>query len=56
MSYNSLEEIVLRCEREKILFWRAVLYSDLEDRNITEESSLNTMKKMCRNMQRKAAH
>ncbi len=46
MSYNSLEEIVLRCEREKILFWRAVLYSDLEDRNITEESSLNTMKKM----------
>ena len=46
MSYNSLEEIVLRCEREKIPFWRAVLYSDLEDRNITEESSLNTMKKM----------
>lgn len=50
MSYNSLEEIVLRCKCEKIPFWRAVLYSDMQDRDITEENSANTMKKMWKAM------
>ena len=50
MSYNSLEEIVLRCEHEKIPFWKAVLYSDIEDRDITDEMSFNSMKIMWRAM------
>lgn len=50
MSYNSLEEIVQRCEEEQIPFWRAVLLSDMEDRDVTEEQSVSTMKKMWKAM------
>lgn len=46
MAYNSLEEIVQRCGKEKIPFWRAVLLSDMEDRDVEEEVSVQTMKKM----------
>lgn len=46
MAYNSLEEIVQRCSTEEIPFWRAVLLSDMEDRDIEEEISVKMMKKM----------
>lgn len=46
MAYNSLEEIVQRCGSERIPFWRAILLSDMEDRDVKEETSLKTMKKM----------
>lgn len=51
MSYNSLEEITQRCSREEIPFWRAVLLSDIEDRDVEESASVHTMEKMWEAMQ-----
>ena len=50
MAYLSLEEIVQRCGNEGILFWKAVQYSDMEDREVTEEESFRMMEKMWRAM------
>lgn len=46
MGYNSLEEIVQTCASEQIPFWKAVLFSDMEDRDVTEEESVSAMRKM----------
>lgn len=46
MAYLSLEEIVQRCLDEGIPFWKAVQLSDMEDREVSEESSFRMMKKM----------
>lgn len=46
MAYLSLEEIAQRCIREKIPFWKAVMNSDMEDREVTEEESSRMMQKM----------
>lgn len=50
MAYLSLEEIVQRCGNEGILFWKAVQYSDMEDREVTKEESFRMMEKMWRAM------
>ena len=50
MAYLSLEEIVQRCGNEGIPFWKAVQYSDMEDREVTEEESFRMMEKMWRAM------
>lgn len=44
MSYESLEEIEAYCRRQDLPFWRAVLLSDMEERQIPEEESLRGMK------------
>lgn len=50
MAYLSLEEIVQRCDNEGIPFWKAVQYSDMEDREVTKEESFRMMEKMWRAM------
>ena len=50
MAYLSLEEIVQRCGNEGIPFWKAVQYSDMEDREVTKEESFRMMEKMWRVM------
>lgn len=50
MAYLSLEEIVQRCGNEGIPFWKAVQYSDMEDREVTKEESFRMMEKMWRAM------
>lgn len=50
MAYLSLEEIVQRCGNEGIPFWKAVQYSDMEDREVTKEESFHMMEKMWRAM------
>lgn len=50
MAYLSLEEIVQRCGNEGIPFWKAVQYSDMEDREVTKEESFCMMEKMWRAM------
>lgn len=50
MAYLSLEEIVQRCGNEGIPFWKAIQYSDMEDREVTKEESFRMMEKMWRAM------
>lgn len=50
MAYLSLEEIIQRCGNEGIPFWKAVQYSDMEDREVTKEESFRMMEKMWRAM------
>ena len=50
MAYLSLEEIVQRCGNEGIPFWKAVQYSDMEDREVKIEESFRMMEKMWRAM------
>jgi L-serine dehydratase len=44
MSYSSLSEIVKFCNKDKIAFWKAILLDDMDTRQVSEYSSLNTMK------------
>ena len=46
MSYSSLNEITQRCNSEGIPFWKAVQYSDMEEREVTEQASFQMMQKM----------
>ena len=46
MSYQSMEEARLRCEREGISFWKAVQLEDAAERDVTEEASWKEMKRM----------
>ena len=50
MSYQSMEEAQIRCEKEGIAFWKAVQLEDAGERQITEEDSWNVMKQMWRTM------
>lgn len=50
MSYQSMEEAQVRCEKEGIPFWKAVQSEDANERQITEEDSWNVMKQMWRTM------
>lgn len=46
MSYQAIGEIVNRCEREEIPFWKAVQLEDCEEQGITEDASWEKMKGM----------
>ncbi len=46
MSYQAVEEITVRCEREEIPFWKAVQLEDCEENGIGEESSWKRMAEM----------
>ena len=46
MSYQSMEEAQLRCEKEGIEFWKAVQLEDADERGVTEEDSWKEMKRM----------
>lgn len=51
MSYQSMEEARMRCEREGIEFWKAVQLEDAQERGVTEEDSWEEMKHMWKAMQ-----
>lgn len=46
MSYQSMEEVSVRCEKEGIPFWKAVQLEDAEERDVKVEDSWNQMKRM----------
>ena len=46
MSFHSLEEIRMFCERKSVPFWKAVQLSDMDERGVTEEESLRMMEEM----------
>ena len=46
MSYQSIEEIQIRCENETIEFWKAVQLDDMSDRGVSEEESWKQMEFM----------
>lgn len=46
MSYQSMEEAQLRCEKEGIQFWKAVQLEDADERGVTEEDSWKEMQRM----------
>ncbi len=51
MSYQSMEEAQIRCQKEGIPFWKAVQLEDAEERGVTEEDSWKEMKRMWQAMQ-----
>lgn len=44
--FNSLKEIMDRCESEKKEFWQIILEDDMTDRNVDEKSSMIKMKEL----------
>ena len=46
MAYQSLQEIVETGNSLSIPFWKVILLDDMNDRSVTEEESVDTMKKM----------
>ena len=46
MAYNSLQDIIDTCTNHNISFWKVILLDDMNDRSVTEEESVDTMKKM----------
>lgn len=46
MSYQSMEEIRVRCEKENIPFWKAVQIEDCHERGAKEEDSWEEMSRM----------
>ena len=46
MSYQSMEEVYARCEKDGIEFWKAVQLEDAEERDIKTEDSWKQMKGM----------
>lgn len=50
MSFHSLEEIRMFCERKSVPFWKAVQLSDMDERGVTEEESRRLMGEMWKAM------
>lgn len=50
MAYQSLQEIIETGSREEIPFWKVILLDDINERSVTEEESLQMMKKMWKAM------
>lgn len=50
MSYQSIQEILDRCETENINFFEAILHEDCNDRGVTREDSMHMMQGMWRAM------
>jgi L-serine dehydratase len=46
MSYNSLQDIAAVCEQDKIGFWEAILYDDMDSRKVSKESSMKQMQSL----------
>lgn len=46
MSYQSMEEARIRCEKEGIEFWKAIQLEDAAERDVKEEDSWKEMKRM----------
>ena len=46
MSYNSLEEIVRECQKKDLPFDEVILLDDMNERNVSREESIETMRGM----------
>ena len=46
MSYNSLEEIVRECQEKDLPFDEVILLDDMNERNVSREESIETMRGM----------
>lgn len=44
MAFESLDEIIEKCKAEMIPFWEAVLRDDMNERNVSEEASMEQMR------------
>ena len=55
MAFESLKEILHLCEEEQMPFWKAVLRDDMNERNVSEEESLEQMHRLWEAMQQAAA-
>ena len=58
MAYQAVDEIMARCEKDGVEFWKAVQLEDCEENGISEEESWKQMtlmwtKKVWRHMIRK---
>ena len=52
MSYNSLEEIVRECQEKDLPFDEVILLDDMNERNVSREESIETMRGMWARMSR----
>ena len=50
MSYQSMEEACIRCEKENIPFWKAVQIEDADERGVSVEDSWKQMDSMWQSM------
>ena len=50
MALDSMQEIFERAEAEAIPFWRVVLETDMEERQVTEAQSWEKMRQTCEAM------
>ena len=50
MSYQSMEEACIRCEKENIPFWKAVQIEDADERGVSVEDSWKQMESMWQSM------
>ena len=55
MAFGSLKEILHICEEEQMPFWKVVLRDDMNERNVSEEESLEQMHRLWEAMQQAAA-
>lgn len=55
MAFGSLKEILHICEEEQMPFWKVVLQDDMNERNVSEEESLEQMHRLWEAMQQAAA-
>ena len=46
MAYQAVDEIMARCEKDGVEFWKAVQLEDCEENGISEEESWNQMTHM----------
>ena len=61
MAYQAVDEIMARCEKDGVEFWKAVQLEDCEENGISEEESWKQMtlmwnsyeRKCCRHMTRR---
>lgn len=50
MAYQAVDEIMARCGRDGVEFWKAVQLEDCEENGISEEESWNQMTHMWNSM------
>ena len=55
MAYQAVDEIMARCEKDGVEFWKAVQLEDCEENGISEEESWNQMTYMWNSMKESVA-
>ena len=55
MAYQAVDEIMARCEKDGVEFWKAVQLEDCEENGISEEESWNQMTHMWNSMKESVA-